>query len=477
MRRMKEAWDSIYEDKPMSAQCLRDNAARFRKDRAVANLIEVRDRRELEPDQVEQTGSNSENSQSGDWDAENEEDRENVEVLVNNGQGDHEKKQEDAVEREGVEENEDEREMQIRFMENLNKLSPTTNQNIEERDRLIKIKVNISETELANANKVLEKHLSNTDNVCEIVDAVYAMGRTIEKRMGIKRGKKKTKNKGERDENRRIRKLEKQVKEARQMVAWMSNEIHRRKVKRKITKKEKRILERLRSKVQNKLVKNEEFLKAKEIWLEELRYRKTKLGKIRTRDEKIRNNKMFREDEGRFYRKINNAKGRRGTVPDIDKFVEFWAGIWEDETSTPHRRWMRTVAEKIRAKVINVEELTITEEKLYKTIRKRNNWSTHGIDGIQNFWWKKLRGTWKAMVKSFNKWIEQPEIKPEWITQGRTVLLPKLDDLSDERENRPITCLNTCYKIFTGNVGSSMKDHAKETTFGIKVKLEHTPAY
>ena len=68
--------------------------------------------------------------------------------------------------------------------------------------------MNISETELANANKVLEKHPSNTDNVCKIVDAVYAMGRTIEGRMGIKRGKKKTKKKGERDENRRIRKLE-----------------------------------------------------------------------------------------------------------------------------------------------------------------------------------------------------------------------------------------------------------------------------
>ena len=106
---------------------------------------------------------------------------------------------------------------------------------------------------------------------------------------------------------------------------------------------------------------------------------------------------------------------------------------------------MRTVTEKMRAKVINVEELTITEEKLYKTIIKRNNWSAPGIDGIQNFWWKKLRGTWKAMVKSFKKWIEQPEIIPEWITQGRTVLLPKLEDLSDEREYRPITCLNTCY--------------------------------
>jgi hypothetical protein len=87
--------------------------------------------------------------------------------------------------------------------------------------------------------------------------------------------------------------------------------------------------------------------------------------------------------------------------------------------------------------------------------------------------WRNMEGN----GKSFNKWNEQPEIIPEWITQGRTVLLPKLEDLSDEREYRPITCLNTCYKIFTGNVGSYMKDHAKETTFGIKVKLEHTPAY
>jgi hypothetical protein len=108
---------------------------------------------------------------------------------------------------------------------------------------------------------------------------------------------------------------------------------------------------------------------------------------------------------------------------------------------------------------------------LYKTIRKRNNWSAPGIGGIQNFWWKKLRGTWKAMVKSFNKWIEQPEIIPEWITQGRTVLLPKLDDLSDEREYRPITCLNTCYKIFTGNAGSYMKGHAERNNIWDKSQI------
>ena len=72
------------------------------------------------------------------------------------------------------------------------------------------------------------------------------------------------------------------------MVAWLSKEIHRRKSKRKLTKKEKRILERLQSKVSNKLIKNEDLLKMKEIWLEELRYRKTKLGKMRMRHEKTK---------------------------------------------------------------------------------------------------------------------------------------------------------------------------------------------
>ena len=47
---------------------------------------------------------------------------------------------------------------------------------------------------------------------------------------------------------------------------------------------------------------------------------------------------MFREDEGMFYRKINNTKKRQEAVPDIEKFVDFWPGIWEDETSTPYRR-------------------------------------------------------------------------------------------------------------------------------------------
>ena len=39
---MKDAWD-LSNDIPMRAQCLRDNAARFRKDKSILNPIEVRE--------------------------------------------------------------------------------------------------------------------------------------------------------------------------------------------------------------------------------------------------------------------------------------------------------------------------------------------------------------------------------------------------------------------------------------------------
>ena len=66
---------------------------------------------------------------------------------MHDGHGDHENKQEDVEERGVEEESEDVKEMRITFIENLSKLNPTTNRNIEERDRLIKLKVNKRETE------------------------------------------------------------------------------------------------------------------------------------------------------------------------------------------------------------------------------------------------------------------------------------------------------------------------------------------
>ena len=241
----------------------------------------------------------------------------------------------------------------------------------------MKLKIKITKVEFDNANKILENYLGETDDICKVIDAVYAMGRTIEERSGIKREKGTKTKQGScmrivnRGGNRRIKRKEKQLKEARQMVAWIGNEIFRQDKKRKATKKELKIVAKVMQKARSSLSNKASLLKEKELWLDELRYRKAELNKVRTRDAKVRNNRMFKEDERRFYRNINCINNKKGVVPDMEKFAAFWAEIWEDETKTPHKKWMDNVSEKIKAKVQQVEDLVITERTLYDIIRKR----------------------------------------------------------------------------------------------------------
>ena len=53
---------------------------------------------------------------------------------------------------------------------------------------------------------------------------------------------------------------------------------------------------------------------------------------------------------------------------------------------------------------------------------------------------------------------------PAWLPSERAVLLPKTDGFSDEKNFRPITCLNTSYKILTGLIAKYMREHARSNT-------------
>ena len=38
---------------------------------------------------------------------------------------------------------------------------------------------------------------------------------------------------------------------------------------------------------------------------------------------------MLQKDHGMFFRKTQRTKQLKGNVPKIEKFEEFWAGIWD----------------------------------------------------------------------------------------------------------------------------------------------------
>ena len=92
-------------------------------------------------------------------------------------------------------------------------------------------------SEIKMANVILEEYLAQTNDICKITDAMYAMARNFEERMGIKKKDYQRNNKT--SGNRRIRKIENELKDTR-MIAQIAKEIYHRKMRRKATRKEKK---------------------------------------------------------------------------------------------------------------------------------------------------------------------------------------------------------------------------------------------
>ena len=91
--------------------------------------------------------------------------------------------------------------------------------------------------------------------------------------------------------------------------------------------------------------------------------------------------------------------------------------------------------------------------------KEEKNWTAPGIDGIQNYCWKNFEPAQKALTKAYVLMKTDNTSIPMWWPKGRTVLLPKIKNLSDEKNYQPIKYLNTPYKILTGIVAKYMRKH------------------
>ena len=52
---------------------------------------------------------------------------------------------------------------------------------------------------------------------------------------------------------------------------------------------------------------------------------------------------------------------------------------------------------------------------------------------MKTFWYKSFKVTWSAILRYFNQWIEKLDKIPNWLTQGRTLLLLKTEGFCSER--------------------------------------------
>ena len=240
MKRLKERWDQKYpEYQHASWQKLRDNAARFKKEPELINLILVQKSKEKPQDQEEQQ----------------EEDEEQIDfkrIIVNQvhinkeEQGENSGMDAEQIELPIEELTEEDQDLKEMFIIQLENLTHSLLLQIETREKLPKAKFDNQLKE--NANRVLDIYLKEVDTIPEICDKVYAMGRAIDFKLGklVENDSGERKKKSALEGNRRERKLNKEIKELYQIVAKMSKELYRRRQQRKATKKEKEIIKKLR---------------------------------------------------------------------------------------------------------------------------------------------------------------------------------------------------------------------------------------
>ena len=170
--------------------------------------------------------------------------------------------------------------------------------------------------------------------------------------------------------NHRERKLKKELKELRQNIARASNEIHRRKQRRKAALKEKKILKELKEKM-HKEATTCNLRIVKEQWVDKLRYKKVKLEKYMEKRKRKLDNFMFQKDQRAFFRKLEEKSNQKGQMLAMDKFIELWGGIWKRRGNTPHMPWMEDVKMQLNAKVTSVNDLNVSLETVRKEVEKR----------------------------------------------------------------------------------------------------------
>ena len=108
-------------------------------------------------------------------------------------------------------------------------------------------------------------------------------------------------------------------------------------------------------------------------------------------------------------------------------------------------------------KVHTMNEFTITKYNVAIEIKKRKIWTAPGIDGIQNYGWKRFQSADSRLTRVLVKMTNDNDLIPVWWSAGRTVQISKTKDLSNEQNYQPITCSNTSYNSLTALIGRYMR--------------------
>lgn len=180
------------------------------------------------------------------------------------------------------------------------------------------------------------------------------------------------------------------------------------------------------------------------------------------RSTQFQQNKLFQENTKKFYNSILGKKNEMRKTPTEGELKDYWKQIWEKDTDhNTKAEWIQAEYDKTSTvKEMNWPEITM--EEIAIALSSISNWKAPGSDGIPNFWLKKLTASHEKLTKAYNELATGKQKLPEWLTKGKTYLIPKTEKSSQPKDTRPITCLNNIYKLLTKIIAERIQHHLSE---------------
>lgn len=174
-------------------------------------------------------------------------------------------------------------------------------------------------------------------------------------------------------------------------------------------------------------------------------------------------NSQFNNSEKQFYRQLKTSHMvtpiNNSLTLNPQKTYEYWNNIWANPViHNDTAPWIETEINTCFG-IPPMEFKHIPVDVFKIALYRAHNWKAPGSDNIQNFWYKKFTSLHSILYNHINDFVSQPHTMPEFITEGKTYLIPK-GKISDKPEQyRPITCLQTMYKLITSCLTEIIYEH------------------
>ena len=158
---------------------------------------------------------------------------------------------------------------------------------------------------------------------------------------------------------------------------------------------------------------------------------------------------------------FNNDQLRLERNITKEEYERFWTPTWGNVQEFEHGgTWVNEFDKAVSSRLSHqsTEEIKVPKKIVTYKVKQCRNWNTPGKDKICNYWIKGLGSMHELLGRVLEQFINRQIAIPNWFTGGRTVMLDK-DREESEANKRPITCLNTMYRLFTKVIGMFLINH------------------